>query len=262
MRFRISLAATTLTAVGVIVGCQQHHYVVREDGAPLYAAEEGEQVLTHMRRYAHARLDEEPEAADSAERVRVVYDGQVGYAPREAVRTFSYLDPAWDEGAARQSAISTELRTLRLEDVAGDWSDETKTAIRHQRLVEGMTRDQVEVALGWPHDVGRDGESREVWYYQELGVRHIEELRELAPMFYQPGWSTYYREPLAVPHDLSGPYFPRFPSRVPVTVVQWVRFQGEGVLDWGQRVYHRVHSDQEAIVPPEPPEAEGEPLSD
>jgi hypothetical protein len=149
-------------AVGLLVGCHSHHYVVLDE-APLYASAGSSEEVARLPRYHHEELGEEPEPRNG--RVAVRYRGQVGYAPASAVRVFSYLDPALDEGDDRQETIQRELREAQLADLGGGWDADVVEAVRDGEVTRGMTRRQVELAWGWPATVRAGSAGGERWIY-------------------------------------------------------------------------------------------------
>ncbi len=173
MRTRLE-AASLLAAVLVVglAGCRAHHYVVVEDGAPLYAGAQDDEVLTRLRRLHHEPLRGEPLGAHG--RVRVSYGGAVGYAPLHAVKTFDYLDPVFDGGESRDAAIARALREAEVEAVGRGWSPRVREAVREGEVVRGMTRRQVEAAWGWPTTIERaPGPGAERWVYRSRTTRLV-----------------------------------------------------------------------------------------
>jgi hypothetical protein len=153
-----------LALVVLVVGCQNHHYVVLEE-TPFYASVEGEVVLDTLPRYHHQELEAVSEA--QRERVQLAYKGRRGYASLDSVKVFSYLTPLIDGGTDRDSKIRGELREAQLAHVGADWSASTLQAIRDEQVVKGMSRRQVELAWGWPLTVGPGSlEGGERWVFR------------------------------------------------------------------------------------------------
>lgn len=161
---RILLLATLLMA-----GCTQHHYLVLEEGVPLYAAPGSEVVLAELPQYHHEPLADE--APIQGRRVRIEYRGQLGWAPRSGVDVFGYLSPALDGGDERERVVQAHIREARLRGV--DWPSEVVEAVRAGEVFRGMTREQVEVAWGWPSKLQRlEARERWVWEKDDVEVVH------------------------------------------------------------------------------------------
>jgi hypothetical protein len=155
--------ALTLAALA-LAGCHTHHYVVLEE-APLYADARGDRVLATLPRYHHEALREAPETV--AGRVALGFRGRRGYAPRSAVRLFRYLDPGWDGGEEKRAAIRDALRDAQVRAEGSEWSAGVQDAVRRGEVHAGMTRQQVELAWGWPLTVEPDPRSGgERWIYR------------------------------------------------------------------------------------------------
>lgn len=158
-----------LLAALLVAGCTQHHYLVLEDGVPLYATPHSEEVLAELPQYHHEPLADEPQV--HGRRVRLEYRGQFGWAPRGKVDTFGYLAPALDGGDERERVVQGRIREARLRGV--DWPSEVVEAVRAGEIFRGMTREQVEVAWGWPSKLQRlEARERWVWEKDDVEVVH------------------------------------------------------------------------------------------
>ncbi len=145
-----------LLGLAALSGCRTHHYVVRTEGAPLYADEARSAVVDRMERLADGEIGHfEPEG----DPIEIDYRGRSGFANRSDLRLFSYA-PA-SEHADR--VISDERREVVLE--GKDWPPEVERAIREDRLLPKMTREQVELSWGVPATIRSEGEV-EVWTFE------------------------------------------------------------------------------------------------
>lgn len=155
-----------------LVGCSTQHYLVTEE-TPLFAGPTGERVVAKVPRYHHDVLSEE--ADPSAARVPVVFQGKAGYAKRSALRIFSYLSPAIDDGEDRGETIGRELRELQLAHIGKAWPTHLREAIRDQQVLRGMTARMVEVAWGWPSTVEAGASAGAVrWVYRHDDVEVVQ----------------------------------------------------------------------------------------
>jgi outer membrane protein assembly factor BamE (lipoprotein component of BamABCDE complex) len=168
-----------------LVACAEHHYIVRAESVPLYGSPDGDDVVATLPRYHHEPLDDDPEDDEAPGRWRVTYRGEEGWVPRQGVRTFDYLDPAWDGGDEKRAVVGRELREAQLDVVGRDWPAGQRAAVRAARVEPGMTRQQVELAWGWPTTV--EGlATGDRWVWREAGTRR--EHRWVEPY---PTWGLY-----------------------------------------------------------------------
>ena len=175
--------ALTLAAALTLAGCHVQHYVVLDE-APLYADARGGQVVATLPQFHHQALSEEPVRANG--RVSLEFRGQRGFAPQEAVRVFRYLDPEWDGGDERRVTVRRALRDAQVRAVGSDWAPRIQDAVRRGEVQAGMTKQQVELAWGWPATVQPDPESGgERWIYRSRGTQTLH--RFLSDPFGYPG---------------------------------------------------------------------------
>ncbi len=153
------VVATTLA----LAGCRAHHWVAARDDALRAAPAADAEAVAPLRRASHGPLDGPPERAAGWTRLEV--EGVAGWAPPGAVRVFDHLHPAWDGGEARDAAVRAAVREVELAARGAGWSPGAVEAIRAERVVAGMTREQVELAWGWPLDV-EAGPAGERWVYR------------------------------------------------------------------------------------------------
>lgn len=203
-------------------GCRSPHYVVIEDGAPLYAGPQGDQVLARMPRYHHEPLGERPESG--AARVALTFEGQAGWAERDSIRTFEYLNPTLDDGQSRDKAIRREVRELQLAELGAEWTNDEVAAIRAERVLPGMTRTQVEVAWGWPISVESTGApGGERWVYRDCRVTPVRRWVE------SPWSSSWGADAASIGHRDEWRNYPAWVTvRVPVTIERMVEFDEHG----------------------------------
>ena len=223
------MRATLCCLLVALTGCYGHHALVVSERAPVYAAPRGEQVIGSLPRYHHQPLDDAPEP--EARRVSLRFEGRVGWVARPDLRLFDYLDPIWDAGADQRQTVDAELRALELEEVGQDWNPSVVEQVRDGQIEAGFTREQVQVAWGWPPQVepgAAPGSQR--WIYRDRGVRRVRRWIEpfpyggFYPAFrYVPGYGY-------APQAWSpGFYHPRSISlRVPVTIERVVEFDPDG----------------------------------
>lgn len=148
----------------LLSGCHTHHYLVVQDGAPLYAAPVGDEELARLPRFHHQPLPEAPRREQG--RVELRYRGRTGWVAPGAVRLFTYLHPDLDGGEERAEAVGRELRALQVETQGQGWSEPVQEAVKAGEVRRGMTRDQVELAWGWPVTVEGGGQGGERWVYR------------------------------------------------------------------------------------------------
>lgn len=217
-------AATLALAVALAAaGCRSPHYVVIQDQAPLYADAQGDEVVARMPRYHHEPLEERP--ASGSTRVALTFAGVTGWAERESIRTFDYLDPVLDDGQSRDQAIRREVRELQLAELGSEWSNDDVAAIRAERVLPGMSRMQVEVAWGWPVSVEPTGApGGERWVYRDSQVAPVRRWVE------SPWTSTSGADmSSSIGHRDEWRQYPAWVTvRVPVTIERIVEFDEQG----------------------------------
>lgn len=163
-----------LSSLALLVGCRTHHYLVVREGAALHASAQGDEVLEQLPRYHHEPLAGDPEA-DEGGRVPVTFRGRAGWVDPAAVRLFSYLDPEVDGGEERAEVIAEQLRAVQVDTEGGEWSPDQREAVKKGEIRQGMSKDQVELAWGWPVTVepgARSGGER--WIYRSRRQARVE----------------------------------------------------------------------------------------
>lgn len=169
-----------MLALLALSGCQTHHYLVTRE-APLYAAPRGQEQVGRVPAYHHESLPGDP--SEEAGRVEVVYQGQRGWVPCEDVHLFAYLDPSLDEGEDRSRVVQRELRVAQVHAEGGQWSAGVRDAVSAGEVQEGMTRNQVELAWGWPTTVEPGAQPNgECWVFRVRGQALLSSL---------PGWDSW-----------------------------------------------------------------------
>lgn len=189
---RHSRGAAELLLIGLLsclAGCTQAHYLVRTPELPLYGSPLGDEVVALLPRFHHEALQLEDDP--SSPRVALSYRGQAGFAPRQGLALFDYLDPALDEGEDRERVLRQQLRGAQVDAFGKEWEPSLAQAVREGRVMRGMTSHQVEVSWGWPSQVepGPTGEQR--WIYERRGTQ----IRQV----YRPGLSWSGSHPLLGP---------------------------------------------------------------
>jgi outer membrane protein assembly factor BamE (lipoprotein component of BamABCDE complex) len=220
IRRRSALAYALL--VVSLAGCRATHYVVVESDAPLYRDPTSDDVVARMPRYHHEpleALDDEPR-----DRIPLAFEGRRGWAERGSVRVFEYLDPSLDEGADQARTIRNEVRELQLADLGRGWSEGQLEAIRGERVLEGMTRTQVELAWGWPVTVEPTAlAGGERWVYKEAQLTPVRRWADT------PWTDTWGSCPAFGAHRDDWRTGPTWVTvRLPVTVERIVEFDAEG----------------------------------
>lgn len=186
--------AVLAACVVLVTGCRTYHYAVVRDGAPLFAAPSGGALVARLPRLHHEVLGDEPDREGG--RVEVAYFGQRGWARAGDVRVFGYRDPELDGGRDRWVTVQRELRELRLADVGATWPPAVVAAVREGRVTRGMTREQVELALGWPDDIVRGPfQGTERWVYRT--TEEVDLPLRRPPFLHPPGlWHGWHGDPL------------------------------------------------------------------
>jgi hypothetical protein len=190
-----------------LAGCRIQEYVVARDEVPLYATPACDKVVDMMPLGHHERITDDEAAAGV---VRVTFNGRQGYAKKSDLRQISYVHPELDEGQDRESTVGRAVRDVAVEHAGQSWSDDVRDAIRDGRVIEGMTREQVELAWGWPRTIEplATPVSGERWIYRRHGYETFEG-GSMSNRRFRPyrgastnGWSyrssggTYYRMPV------------------------------------------------------------------
>lgn len=147
-----------ILGLAALSGCRTYHYVVRAEGAPLYADLERSLVVDRMDRLDDGEIGVfEPDG----DPVEIEYRGRTGYANRSDLRIFSYSE--YSEDPPR--AIFEQRREVILE--GKDWPVEVEGAIREDRILPKMTREQVELSWGPATTIRSEGDGDiEVWTYE------------------------------------------------------------------------------------------------
>lgn len=193
-------AVLALVATG---GCRVREYVVARDEVPLYANKSCDRVLDVLPLGHHEKVVDD-EAGDGV--AKVAFNGREGYVKREGVKILTYVHPQLDEGADRESTVGRAVRDVAVEHAGHDWPEETRDAIRDGRVLEGMSREQVELSWGWPRTIEplASPVGGERWIYRRHGWESFDggslSNRRFRPN--RPGeWSgtsssSYYRMPV------------------------------------------------------------------
>ncbi len=187
MRRLLALLAGVAALAAAGAGCTDYHYIVRTEDAPLYADEYRSSIIERMERLSDGHIGHgEPEG----DPIEIEYAGREGWANREDLLIVSF--PHGDYGAADES-IRRARREIILE--GKEWPAEAKQAIREDRLLQGMTKEQVQLAWGRPTSIrplapapgGAPG--GEAWTYQHIHVQVHDDVHWY-PTF--GAWYGYY----------------------------------------------------------------------
>jgi hypothetical protein len=122
-------------------GCTNYGYIVRREGAPLYADAQRSAVIGRLERLADGYIGHSEPEGDP---VRIRYRDQKGWADRSDLRLFKYRN----DDDSRYHAVFFNRREVILE--GKDWPAPFKQAVRESRVENGMTKDMVELAWGYP----------------------------------------------------------------------------------------------------------------
>lgn len=228
--FRVATLATLALLAVFASGCRVHEYVVARDEVPLYATPQCDKVVERMPLGHHERLEDTDDAHGL---VKVTYNGRTGYAKKSDLKVLSYMHPELDEGLDREETVGHAVRDVTVRSVGKDWDDDTKDAIRDGRVVDGMTREQVELAWGWPRTIEplANPTGGERWIYRRRGYECLDSTmaptRRFRPAHVaQPGpWGL----------ESQGAYY-----RLPVIEERVVEFQGNKVSRSYVRRYYDV----------------------
>ncbi|HZV02400.1 MAG TPA: hypothetical protein VFF73_37185 [Planctomycetota bacterium] len=228
---RLLLAIPVLALLAFASGCKVHEYVVAKDEVPLYATPTCDRVVDRMPLGHHEAVED----TDVPDVVKVTFNGRTGYAKKSDLRLLSYMHPQLDEGADREQTVGRAVRDVSVKSVGAEWPDEVKEAIRDGRVLDGMTREQVELAWGWPRTieplaVPAGGER---WIFRRRGYESFDGAPAAARHFHpnRGASSTWGLE--------SSPTY----YRLPVVEERVVEFAGEKVV----RSYVRRYYDVEGL---------------
>ncbi|MEZ6187083.1 MAG: hypothetical protein R3F62_18995 [Planctomycetota bacterium] len=212
----------TLLLLLPLLGCSAQHYLVSSEAAPLYDGDGA--VVATLSRYDSGRIED-----DSGPRLEVESRAGGGFLDRSDVRVFRALEPAWDGGADERAQRATALRALRVELEGRGWSPAAQQAVVEGKITRGMTREQVEVAWGWPERIDPSPQG-EVWIYERQGtsVQRVDP-PYLWPYGYGYGFGVGWRRGYA---GFYGPWRPwqRMRLELPVLREFSVAFDHEGVV--------------------------------
>jgi hypothetical protein len=203
-RLRTVIAALGLCAV--LGGCRVQEYVAAKDEVPLYSSPSCDKVVDMIPLGHHERVL----AGESETGIfKVAYNGREGYVRGGDLRVLSYVHPQLDEGQDRESSVGRVVREVAVEHAGAGWSDDIRDAIRDGRVLDGMTREQVELAWGWPRTIEAlaTPTGGERWIYRRHGYETFEgsvASRRFHPYradYSQNSWNTdgryrYYRMPV------------------------------------------------------------------
>ncbi len=221
----VALPAVGLLVLAAASGCRSYHYVVRTDGAPLYADEDGEDVIGRMDQFHHESLGVGDPTGD---RVEVTYQGREGYADPADVRVFSYDSGTFARAQDRNDQVRHNLREVILETTP--WPRRVEAAIRDDRLLKGMTREQVELAWGLPNTIVPDGRGGggERWVFR---ITRYEE-REAVHSGYTYAHFRSYGGCGSYGRSIHAPIYTTYVTRytVPVSFRRDVYFDADGRL--------------------------------
>jgi len=178
----------------LLVGCRVHEYVVTGDEVPLYSTPALDGVVARMPLGHHEAIEKTTDGAA----LKVRFGAREGWARKKDVKELSYLDPTLDGGADREQTVGAAVREALASKTGQEWPAPVRAAVRDGRVAEGMTREQVELAWGWPASIEPlsvpAGGERWVWKhrgyeYPELGDRSFR------PIYVPDPWARerYYR---------------------------------------------------------------------
>lgn len=195
---RASMIAALLGLALLLPACTAYSYVVRTDGAPLYADPHRSEIIARMKRLHGGDIGH---SAPKGNPVEIEYEGLEGYADREDLRIFAYPDDEY----ARFEAFFHNRREVVLE--GKDWPARFKQAVRESRVESGMTKEMVELAWGRPSSVQPLEGGGERWTYERTGY----EVREDVVYDWHGGRTRFF---YACPYGWS--YVHEFPYYEPV----------------------------------------------
>lgn len=197
--------ACFIFVAALMSGCKVQEYVVSRDEVPLYATPSLDKVVEKLPLGHHERVvDDDPGAGI----VKIVYNGRTGFARKSDVRLCKYRHPELDEGADRDETMGRAVRDVAVGHAGGAWPDDIRDAIRDGRVQDGMTREHVELAWGWPRTIEplSNPVGGERWIYRRRGYESFDGTsaasRRFRPVRAPAGsWgldspATYYRLPV------------------------------------------------------------------
>lgn len=227
--FRVASLSVLLVLAGLMSGCRVHEYVVAREEVPLFATPLCDKVVEKMPLGHHERIS----ASERRGVVKVEFHGHTGYAKVSDLKVLSYMHPELDEGADREETVGRAVRDVTVKAAGKDWNDDVKDAVRDGRVTDGMSREQVELAWGWPRTIEplANPSGGERWIYRRKGYETLDSTLSANKRFRparttQPGpWSL----------DSAGGYY-----RLPVIEERVVEFSGDKVSRSYVRRYYDV----------------------
>jgi hypothetical protein len=227
--FRVASLVALLLLVFTASGCRVHEYVVARDEVPLYATPMLDKVVDKMPLGHHERITN----TEKRGVVKVEFHGRTGYAKASDLKVLSYTHPELDEGADREESVGRAVRDVTVKAAGKDWTDDVKDAVRDGRVVDGMTREQVELAWGWPRTIEplANPSGAERWIYRRRGYECLDSTLSAAKRF-RPARTT---QPSPWGLDGAQSYY-----RLPVIEERVVEFTGDIVLRSYVRRYYDV----------------------
>jgi hypothetical protein len=227
---RAATLAVFFVIAGCLSGCRIHEYVVARDEVPLYDTPRCEKVVDRMPLGHHERISE---SDDEGGVLRVVYNGRTGYARSTDLKLLAYMHPELDEGVDREEKVGRAVRDVTVGAAGKDWTDDMKSAIRDGRVVDGMTREQVELSWGWPRTIEplANPTGGERWIYRRRGFECLDS--SMGPTHrFRP---ARYAQPGPWGLESAGAYY-----RLPVVEERVVEFQNDKVGRSYVRRYYDV----------------------
>jgi len=224
--FRVAI----LCSIIALAGCRVHEYVVAKDEVPLYASPTLDKVVDHMPLGHHEHVSDE----DSKKGVvKLEFQGHTGWARASDVKVLSYMHPELDEGADREETVGRAVRDVTVRAAGKDWTDDVKDAVRDGRVLDGMSREQVELAWGWPRTIEplANPTGGERWIYRRRGWERLDATYGASRRF-RPAHTV---QPAPWGLDSSSGYY-----RLPVIEERVVEFENDRVLRSFVRRYYDV----------------------
>lgn len=172
------LLAAILLALAA--GCSTNYEgIVRTEDAPLYSDASKTVVIGRMKRLDDVYLGH---SAPEGDPVKAKWRDLKGFANRADLRLFAHPNNDY----ARGYAIAQNRREVILE--GKDWPPEVKQAVRENRIENGMTKEQVELAWGRPSAVQPLPGGGEQWIFDRTDVY----ARDAVAYYGYPGGSRFY----------------------------------------------------------------------
>jgi hypothetical protein len=177
-------------------GCSTNYDgIVRVEDAPLFGDESRTIVIARMKRFDDVYLGH---SAPESNPLKAKWHDLKGYANAQDLRIFSYPNNDY----ARGYAVAQNRREVVLE--GKDWPEPTKQAIRENRIENGMTKEQVELAWGRPNSVRPLPPAGEQWVWDRNEVF----ARDEVAYYGWPGGSRfYYAYPYGWGYAWDWPYY-------------------------------------------------------